>query len=136
MRWTRGRSGRPFNFLNYKEGEGEVISGEMPELEDRRVPQPLTSPEVLAVNTLRQLAALSQAGDNLANVVQFLREQRPDRLERIFEALRRRVPHLERFEFQTTADGRLLLLLKDAPFEQPILARYASDGTLKLLAYL
>lgn len=34
------------------------------------------------------------------------------------------------------ADGRLLLQIKDAPFQQPILARFASDGTLKLLAYL
>lgn len=34
------------------------------------------------------------------------------------------------------ADGRLLLQIKDAPFEHPILARFASDGTLKMLAYL
>ena len=33
-------------------------------------------------------------------------------------------------------DGRLLLQIKDAPFEQPILAKFASDGTLKLLSYL
>lgn len=33
-------------------------------------------------------------------------------------------------------DGRLLLRLKDRPFEEPVLSRYASDGTLKLLAYL
>ena len=33
-------------------------------------------------------------------------------------------------------DGRRLLQIKDAPFEQPILARFASDGTLKLLSYL
>ena len=26
--------------------------------------------------------------------------------------------------------------LKDAPFEQPILSRFSSDGTLKMLAYL
>jgi predicted ATPase len=30
----------------------------------------------------------------------------------------------------------LLLLIKDAPFDRPILAKYASDGTLKMLAYL
>src|SRR5262249_55883434 len=33
-------------------------------------------------------------------------------------------------------DGRLLLQIKDAPFEQPVLSRFASDGTLKMLAYL
>jgi len=34
------------------------------------------------------------------------------------------------------ADGRLLLQIKDAPFEKPVLAKFASDGTLKMLAYL
>jgi predicted ATPase len=33
-------------------------------------------------------------------------------------------------------DGRLLLQIKDAPFSHPVLARFASDGTLKMLAYL
>lgn len=33
-------------------------------------------------------------------------------------------------------DGGLLLQIKDAPFDQPILSRFASDGTLKMLAYL
>ena len=33
-------------------------------------------------------------------------------------------------------DGRLLLQIKDAPFSSPVLARFASDGTLKMLAYL
>ena len=47
-----------------------------------------------------------------------------------------RVPRLERVDTQLLADGRLLLQIKDAPFDEPILARFASDGTLKLLAYL
>jgi predicted ATPase len=33
-------------------------------------------------------------------------------------------------------DGRLLLQIKDAPFSTPMLARFVSDGTLKMLAYL
>lgn len=33
-------------------------------------------------------------------------------------------------------DGRLLLQIKDAPFDNPVLSRFASDGTLKMLAYL
>jgi predicted ATPase len=33
-------------------------------------------------------------------------------------------------------DGRLLLQIKDAPFEQPVLSKFASDGTMKMLAYL
>ncbi len=79
---------------------------------------------------------LSQTGDNLPNVIQYLYEQHPERLKRIFDILRRRVPQLEEFEVKIMDDGRLLLLLKDAPFEQPIQSKFASDGTLKLLAYL
>lgn len=33
-------------------------------------------------------------------------------------------------------DGRLLLQIKDAPFNHPVLAKFASDGTLKMLCYL
>lgn len=79
---------------------------------------------------------LSKTGDNLANVIQYLAEQHPERLERIFEVLRRRVPRIEKVLADTMPDGRLLLQIKDAPFIHPVLARFASDGTLKMLAYL
>lgn len=79
---------------------------------------------------------LSPTGDNLPNVVQYLREQHPERLEQIFETLRRRIPRIEKVEAQVLEDSRLLLLVKDAPFSKPVLSRFASDGTLKLLAYL
>ena len=79
---------------------------------------------------------LSQTGDNLPNVVQYLKEQHPERLTHILEVLRRRVPRLEKVEAELLADGRLLLTIKDAPFDRPVLARWASDGTLKMLAYL
>jgi predicted ATPase len=79
---------------------------------------------------------LSRTGDNLANVIQYLGEQHPDRLDRIFETLRSRVPRIEKVQAEPMPDGRLLLAIKDAPFESPILARFVSDGTLKMLAYL
>ena len=79
---------------------------------------------------------LSKTGDNLPNVVQNLKEQHPEKLERIFEVLRRRVPRLQEVLADPMPDGRLLLQIKDAPFERPVLSRFASDGTLKLLAYL
>lgn len=79
---------------------------------------------------------LSKTGDNLPNVVQYLKEQHPRRLEEIFSILRRRVPRLEAAIAEPMPDGRLLLQIKDAPFERPVLSRFASDGTLKLLAYL
>ncbi|MBL8260304.1 MAG: AAA family ATPase [Candidatus Competibacteraceae bacterium] len=79
---------------------------------------------------------LSKSGDNLPNVIQYLKEQHPDSLESIFEVLRRRVPRLEKVLADPMPDGRLLLQIKDAPFDRPVLSRFASDGTLKLLAYL
>ena len=79
---------------------------------------------------------LSKNGDNLANVIQYLREQHPARLEEIFSVLRSRVPRLEQVVTEAMPDGRLLLQVKDAPFERPILARNVSDGTIKMLAYL
>ena len=79
---------------------------------------------------------ISKTGDNLANVIQYLKERHEPRLHEILDVLARRVPHVERVDSELMQDGRLLLQLKDAPFERPILARYVSDGTLKMLAYL
>lgn len=79
---------------------------------------------------------LTRTGDNLANVIQYLAEQHPRNLENIFVALRERVPRIERVLAEPMQDGRLLLQIKDAPFDNPVLARFASDGTLKMLAYL
>ncbi len=79
---------------------------------------------------------LSRTGHNLANVIQYLGESNPDRLKKILDILSKRIPQLERVDAELLTDGRLLLQIKDAPFERPILARFASDGTLKMLAYL
>lgn len=79
---------------------------------------------------------LSKGGENLANVIQYLKEQHEDRLQAIFTVLRQRIPRLERVDAEPMPDGRLLLQIKDAPFEQPVLSKFASDGTLKMLTYL
>ena len=171
LQWKRGSHGRPFRFLEFARGEGAAISGETPDVDDRRVPNKLRSPDLIAVNTLGQLSEhprvaelrefitdwyvsylsidktrsqpeagpqerLSMGGENLPNVIQYLKEQHPERLERMFEVLRARIPRLERVEAEPMPDGRLLLQIKDAPFDQPVHARFASDGTMKMLAYL
>jgi len=171
LQWKRKSYGAPFRFLEYKEGEGRAISGEMPDAEDNRVSTSLRSPDLIAVNTLGQFAEhprvaalrefitdwyvsylsiddarqqpeagpqdrLSKTGDNLPNVIQHLKEQHPGRLEQIFETMRRRIPRMEGVLAEPMPDGRLLLQLKDAPFDRPVLSRFASDGTLKMLAYL
>jgi predicted ATPase len=79
---------------------------------------------------------LSVTGDNLPNVIQYLKEQRPEKLSEILTVLKQRVPHLESADAELLAGGHLLLTIKDAPFSRPVLARFASDGTLKMLAYL
>lgn len=79
---------------------------------------------------------LSATGDNLPNVIQYLKEQHPERLTQILQIMSQRVPQLEKVDASLMPDGRLLLQIKDAPFAEPILAKFASDGTLKMLAYL
>ena len=79
---------------------------------------------------------LSRTGDNLANVIQFLGENHPKHLSRIFATLRERVPLVQEVLSDVMPDGRLLLQVRDTPFDDPVLARFASDGTLKMLAYL
>jgi predicted ATPase len=171
LQWRRGQRGRPFRFLNFRKGEGQVVTGEMPDERDERMEERLDSSEMLAVNTLGQFARhprvsalrrfitgwylsylsadsarsvpeagpherLSESGDNLPNVIQYLKEQHDDRLTKILDVLSKRVPRLEKVLADLMPDGRLLLQIKDAPFQQPILAKFTSDGTLKMLAYL
>lgn len=79
---------------------------------------------------------LNQSGDNLASVIHYLVEHQPERLRAIFERLQRAVPQIEGVRVETTLNGRMILQVKDAPFDHPIPADFASDGTLKMLAYL
>lgn len=79
---------------------------------------------------------LSVTGDNLPNVIQYLKEQHKERLNNILITLSERIPRLEGVTADIMPDGRLLLQIKDAPFKVPVLAKFASDGTLKMLAYL
>ena len=171
LRWKRHSFGAPFRFLDYTDGVGRVVSGELPDARDDRIEVPLSSPDTLAVNALGQLAEnprvvalrnfimgwhvsylssedargqpeagpqerLSKTGDNLANVIQYLSEEHPPFLQFIFDKLRERVPKIQNVTADQMPDGRLLLQIKDAPFSDPIMARFASDGTLKMLAYL
>lgn len=79
---------------------------------------------------------LSRTGDNLPNVVQFLAEQHPETLRTILERVARRVPGLETVAAEETRDHRVILHFKDGPWDDPFLAKYVSDGTIKMFAYL
>lgn len=171
LQWSRKGRGKPWRFLDFTMGKGEVVSGKDPDIKAKRVEEKLANREYIAVNTLGQLSKhprvaalrdfitgwylsyltadstrgipeagpqerLSTTGDNLPNVVQYLYEQHPELLERIEQALVYRIPRLEKVKVTPMPDGRLLLQVKDAPFTDPVMSKFASDGTLKMLAYL
>jgi predicted ATPase len=79
---------------------------------------------------------LSTRGDNVAQVAQFLYDQHRERFDEILEAMKRRIPGVEKVEAKPTEDGRLVLRFQDGAFQDPFIARYVSDGTIKMFAYL
>jgi len=79
---------------------------------------------------------LSESGDNLAQVTRFIKENNPDVFNSIIDKFKRRVPGMEDVEAEETQDGRIVLKFKDGSFEDPFVARYVSDGTIKMFAYL
>ena len=79
---------------------------------------------------------LNVHGDNLGNVVQFMKREHGDRFNRILERIASRVPGINRIDTEYSPDGRLLLRFNDQGFEDPFYAQQVSDGTLKLFAYM
>jgi len=79
---------------------------------------------------------LSREGENLSLMVQYLHNRHPETFNRILELLKMRVPGISSVVSKTTEEGRVLLKFQDGSFEDPFLARYVSDGTIKMLAYL
>lgn len=79
---------------------------------------------------------LTPQGDNTALVAQFLYEQHPDVFATILEKMRQRVPGIEGVKAVEMDDGRIVLKFQDGSFKDPFVARYVSDGTIKMFAYL
>lgn len=79
---------------------------------------------------------LSREGENLSLVIQYLHNHHRDRFEKILQLLKMRIPGISHVDSKTTEEGRVLLKFQDGSFEDPFLARYVSDGTIKMLAYL
>lgn len=79
---------------------------------------------------------LSTRGDNVAQVAQYLYEHHRGRFDQVLEVMRQRVPGVSRVEAKPTEDGRLVLRFQDGSFRDPFIARYVSDGTIKMFAYL
>jgi predicted ATPase len=79
---------------------------------------------------------LSKEGENLAMVTEFLYRRHPNIFQKIIEKLKQRVPGINEVDSKITEEGRVLLRFKDGDFHDPFLARYVSDGTIKMFAYL
>lgn len=79
---------------------------------------------------------LSTRGDNVAQVAQYLFENHRHQFDQVLEKMQQRVPGVQRVEARPTEDGRLVLRFQDGSFQDPFIARYVSDGTIKMFAYL
>lgn len=79
---------------------------------------------------------LSREGENLSLVVEYLYKNHLDIFTNILDRLKARIPGITGVDAKTTEEGRVLLKFQDGAFEDPFLARYVSDGTIKMLAYL
>lgn len=79
---------------------------------------------------------LSREGENLSLVTEYLHSRHPQVFKEILWRLADRVPGVSKVDAKTTEEGRVLLRFQDGAFEDPFLARYVSDGTIKMFAYL
>ncbi|MCG8556430.1 MAG: AAA family ATPase [Proteobacteria bacterium] len=175
LKYRRGQYGRPWHFLDFREGTGQAVVNEdeygRQGARERREEQNLDAPDILAIKGLgqfqrfRQVASfrkmienwhvsdfhiaearpsqeagyaehLSAHGDNLPLVAQYLYERHPEVFRRVLSTMQARVPGVSQVDPVETADGRLVLKFQDGSFKDPFIARYVSDGTIKMFAYL
>jgi predicted ATPase len=78
---------------------------------------------------------LAEDGSNLPEVVEYLKTEDPQQLQDLIRDLSRFIPKLQAID-TTPRQGKLQLELYDSSFQAPIPAHNASEGTLRLLAYL
>ena len=79
---------------------------------------------------------LSVNGDNLAQVTKFMYDYHRELFESILKKLPKRIPGINQVEAKETEDGRIILKFQDQNFKDPFVARYVSDGTIKMFAYM
>ncbi len=60
----------------------------------------------------------------------------PGRFEKVLRKMEQRVPGVTSVSSAATEDGRIVLKFQDGSFKDPFIARYVSDGTIKMFAYL
>ncbi|MDM8552257.1 AAA family ATPase [Desulfobacterales bacterium HSG2] len=79
---------------------------------------------------------LSVTGDNMALVTQYMYERHRDIFDNILQKMKKRIPGIKDVQAENTVDGRVVLKFADEKFKAPFIARYVSDGTIKIFAYL
>lgn len=79
---------------------------------------------------------LSPRGENLPLVAQFMYEHHRPLFDKVLQKMSRRVPGIAQVDAVETPDGRIVLRFQDGSFKDPFIARYVSDGTIKMFAYL
>ena len=75
-------------------------------------------------------------GDNIGNVVQFMKRDHPKRFDEILKDIAEKIPGIDKIDTSPMPDGRLLLRFNNKGFADPFSAQQMSDGTLKVFAYL
>ena len=79
---------------------------------------------------------LSPTGENLPLMAQFIYEHYPERFQEILTKMSQRVPGITNVQATDTPDGRIVLRFQEGSFKDPFVARFVSDGTIKMFAYL
>ncbi len=69
-------------------------------------------------------------------VAQYVFEHHRPVFDEVLSRMAERVPGIEKIEAAETEDGRIVLKFQDGSFKDPFVARYVSDGTIKMFAYL
>lgn len=175
LKYRRGPHGKPWHFLDFKEGKGDAITNESAYVDDateaKRQEYTLEDSSILAVKGLGQFDQfkvasmfrnliekwyisdfhiedarilpdtgyaenLSKRGDNIAQVTHYLCDRHPNAFSQVLQAMRQRVPGVKQVTAHSTEDGRLVLRFQDGNFDEPFNARFVSDGTIKMFAYL
>jgi len=78
---------------------------------------------------------LSKKGDNLANVAKYIFDNHNSIFNDILRKMEKRVPGVSHVE-ASISDGYIVLRFADGKFKDPFSARFVSDGTIKMFAYL
>jgi len=79
---------------------------------------------------------LSESGDNLPLVARNLYERNRPVFDKILSRFRESIPGMAEVTTGLTEDGHVLLRFQDRSYKDPFIARYVSDGTIKMFAYL